>query len=209
MLIVPQVLFSGALLPIPTLNPVGQALTAIMPSRWAFEALTTQGGHGKMLVADACWKLPKEQRDALTEEQKNQCTCMGANIFKKCDFPGIRSYYDPAVDQPEPIKPDEPVLPDPPIGINVLTALPQYQSDLTKLLTDYRERLQTYQTDYTSWKEAHSKAIASAEARLEVEYDNFSPIYNVNIVSHWLILLLITGVLTVIILIIQKIKDVL
>jgi ABC-type multidrug transport system permease subunit len=38
-LIMPQVLFSGAILAVPSMNRVGEALSALMLTRWSFEAL--------------------------------------------------------------------------------------------------------------------------------------------------------------------------
>jgi hypothetical protein len=92
LLIVPQVLFSGAHLPAHKLNAMVQAQMDIMPSRWAFEALITQGEHGKDVAQDACWALPEDERQALTPEEKAPCACMGESIFSSCDFPGIQRY---------------------------------------------------------------------------------------------------------------------
>jgi len=39
MLCFPAVLFSGAILPLAAMAPVGRAISAIMPDRWAFEAI--------------------------------------------------------------------------------------------------------------------------------------------------------------------------
>src|SRR5262249_27716907 len=134
-------------------------------------------------------------------------------------------------DKPEPQPPDAPVigtlkLDDPPKPNSTsILALPKYISDLdaysnatkakiesfsadnTKKRQDFVDALKVYKDDDQAWQRAHSTAIKSAEARLEVEYDNFSDIYNVNVPSRWFTLLVIIVALTGIILGIQKVKD--
>jgi ABC-type multidrug transport system permease subunit len=39
MLCFPAVLFSGAILPVPVMTPLGRGISAAMPDRWAFEAI--------------------------------------------------------------------------------------------------------------------------------------------------------------------------
>ncbi len=98
LIIVPQVLFSGAHLPAHELNPVVRSQMDIMPSRWAFEALTSIGGHGQDLAQDACWTdLTREERAALSPEQKAECGCLGPGMFQQCSFPGLGEY---AADDP-------------------------------------------------------------------------------------------------------------
>ncbi|MCK9485563.1 MAG: ATP-binding cassette domain-containing protein [Dehalococcoidia bacterium] len=93
LIVVPQVLFSGAHLPAHELNPVVRSQMDIMPSRWAFEALTSIGGHGKDLANDACWTdLSREERAALSPEEKAQCACLGEGMFAQCAFPGLGEY---------------------------------------------------------------------------------------------------------------------
>ena len=97
--LVPQFLFSGALLSL-DLIPGGEAISVIMPTRWAFESFLNMSHIGDNLVADKCWALTTSERKALTTEQKQSCTCLGVNIFTSCgDFPGIRSqkYYNDSV----------------------------------------------------------------------------------------------------------------
>jgi hypothetical protein len=93
LLIVPQVLFSGAHLPVHKLNSIVRAEMNVMPSRWAFEALITSGGHGKAVADDACWaKTTAAERASLTAEQKGACACLGPNLFDRCPFPGIQAF---------------------------------------------------------------------------------------------------------------------
>jgi ABC-type multidrug transport system ATPase subunit len=113
--LVPQFLFAGALLP-RDLIPGGDAISAAMSTRWAFEALVSITGIGNDVIDDPCWQLPKNQRDDLTQEDKDRlgCRCMGRQMFEQCYFPGILSpdFYDTQVqaqlDAPEPFKPPTP-----------------------------------------------------------------------------------------------------
>jgi ABC-type multidrug transport system ATPase subunit len=100
LLIVPQVLFSGAHLPVHTMNPIVRQQMAIMPSRWAFEALITLGGHGKDVARDRCWQLNEAERAALSDEERAGCTCSGANLLETCNFPGIRAFAPAGVRDP-------------------------------------------------------------------------------------------------------------
>jgi ABC-type multidrug transport system ATPase subunit/predicted component of type VI protein secretion system len=83
---------------------------------WAFEALVRITGIGDDVVNDLCWQLPKDERDDLTQEDKELrgCQCMGQQMFEQCYFPGILSpdFYNPEVQAqlaaPEPVKPPTP-----------------------------------------------------------------------------------------------------
>jgi ABC-type multidrug transport system ATPase subunit len=133
--LVPQFLFAGALLPL-DIVPGGEQVSMVMPTRWAFESFVDSTGMGKTLAGDTCWALPKDQRRQLTDAQKAQCTCMGANLFTRCaNFPGILSpdIYGPQAqaaltqgDLKEPVQPTP--LPSPtflptPRPLNTPTAL--------------------------------------------------------------------------------------
>ena len=100
LLIVPQVVLGGALIPIPS------SVSTPISTRWAFEALTSISGAGSDVAADACWALPEGVRDAMSLEDKTTqgCRCMGVNALHQasCDFPGLGSFYDPVIDQPRP-----------------------------------------------------------------------------------------------------------
>jgi len=113
--LVPQFLFAGALLP-RDLIPGGEYISAITSTRWAFDSLVGISGIGDDVTNDPCWQLPKEQRDDLTQDDKDQlgCQCMGKQMFESCYFPGILSpsFYDAGtqaqLDAPEPEKPPTP-----------------------------------------------------------------------------------------------------
>ncbi len=112
--LVPQFLFAGVLLPL-KLIPGGEIISVIVPTRWSYEGFVRSTRMGEVLAADPCWKLPDEERDAMTDEEKDQCDCMGSHLFERCTgLPGLysASYYNEdtkaALEQEQPVKPAEP-----------------------------------------------------------------------------------------------------
>jgi len=103
--IIPQMVLSGAIMPVPT--PV----RAVASSSWAFQGIVAISGAGSDVARDSCWALPADERDNLTLDEKNSdCICMGDNALREdsCNFPGLGSYYDEAIDTADPLKPVEP-----------------------------------------------------------------------------------------------------
>jgi ABC transport system ATP-binding/permease protein len=128
--LVPQFLFAGSLLELETMRG-GMVISKGVTTRWMFEAFMKATGIGDQVVNDPCWSLPKEERLALTTEQKEQCACLGPNIFTQCGrMPGIltKDYYNDeaqsALEAPEPEKPIEPTRYPSPTSIPSPTALP-------------------------------------------------------------------------------------
>ncbi len=130
--IVPQFLYTGVLIPLEEV-PLGELVSYITPARWTFEAFVNTTGMGELLTRDECWALPKEQRSALTEEEKNQpgCPCMGTYLFQDCPgIPGLFSpeYYDDvaklALNQAEPQEPLQPDRLPTPTPVATPTRLP-------------------------------------------------------------------------------------
>ncbi|NJN24198.1 MAG: ABC transporter permease [Acaryochloridaceae cyanobacterium RL_2_7] len=111
--LVPQITFAGSILPLRVLGPVGQGLSQVTISRWAYESMIGLSNIGRSVADDACWLTPEEERDKWGDEEKKDCSCLGPNLFKQCRFPGLWKQYDAAVDQPEPPKPKEPGDPPP------------------------------------------------------------------------------------------------
>jgi ABC-type multidrug transport system ATPase subunit/predicted component of type VI protein secretion system len=113
--LVPQFLFAGALLP-RDLIPGGEYISAITSTRWAFDGLVRISGIGEDVISDPCWQLPSDERNDLTQDDKESrgCRCMGTQMFEQCYFPGIRNpdYYDEEtrakLAEPEPAKPPSP-----------------------------------------------------------------------------------------------------
>lgn len=136
--VVPQLLFGGMFVPLDQI-PFGEQISYAVFSRWTFEGFIVSTGIGDVIARDQCWKLPPEERSALTNEQKNspECPCMGENLFTECTgIPELLSpeFYDTvaqqALAQPEPSRPVQPTeLPTPtsmptPTRLPTPTALP-------------------------------------------------------------------------------------
>lgn len=160
MLMIPQIVLSGALIPLPNV------VTSIASSRWGFEAFMSITGVGSDVAADTCWKLPEDQQNALSLDDKLKagCRCMGVKVFDKnsCYFPGLGAYYDPAIDQPKPQEPasvgdppakpalpatpQEPANKNDPAAMNAyLEALKVQQATVQKLQSDYQAKIDAYQ----------------------------------------------------------------
>jgi energy-coupling factor transporter ATP-binding protein EcfA2 len=192
MLLVPQIVLSGALAPVP------ENISQIASTRWAFEGLIGIAGFGSDVAADKCWQLPEDLRDAMTLDDKAAagCTCMGVAIFKpgSCDFPGVGQYYEPEVDMAAPAKPlelgekpAEPVIPEapqPPADQNdqvemvkYLNALQAYQDEVALIQDEYKNQMtlyeaqadvyqaemEEYQKDLLEYETARNSAVEHAE----------------------------------------------
>jgi ABC-type multidrug transport system ATPase subunit/pSer/pThr/pTyr-binding forkhead associated (FHA) protein/ABC-type multidrug transport system permease subunit len=201
MFIIPQMVLSGAIMPLPT------PARAPASSSWAFQGIVAISGAGSDVARDSCWALPADQRDTLTLDQKNsQCICMGDNALRQnsCNFPGVGSYYDVAIDTKDPVKPAdsgpkpaEPVLPTKPAdpaSPNNLQALQAYLHDLNvyndqvaKLQDDYKQKIntwqdsqetykadiETYQKNLTELKVKRAVAVGAAESTIKKYKEDF------------------------------------
>jgi ABC-type multidrug transport system ATPase subunit/pSer/pThr/pTyr-binding forkhead associated (FHA) protein len=164
-LILPQIVLGGALIPIPT------PISAPTSSRWAFEALMSITGPGSDVAADQCWALPEDVRASMTIDQKveNNCTCMGPNMLKEesCNHPGLGQFYNPAIDGPPPVEPaplgeppPEPVIPERPVE-------PTDQSD-TVAMAEFFSALQVWEQQATTVQEEYKRQIEDFQTRAEV-----------------------------------------
>jgi ABC-type multidrug transport system ATPase subunit/pSer/pThr/pTyr-binding forkhead associated (FHA) protein len=202
LLIVPQIVLSGALAPVP------ENVSAVASTRWAFESFIGITGIGSDVAADPCWQLDAELREAMNVDDKAAygCRCMGTAIFApgSCNFPGIGQYYKPEIDQPAPVqpsplgeKPAEPEIPpapEPPTDQNdqvamvqYLNALQSYQDEVTLIQDQYRSemslyeaqaemyqaQMKDYQQDRLSYESARNSAIASAEGMIKSIKEEF------------------------------------
>jgi ABC-type multidrug transport system ATPase subunit len=191
LLILPQLVLSGALVPLPTY------ITAPTATRWGFQALTGIAGIGSSVSADACWLLPDEQRALLTAEDKQaNCSCLGTNLLRQesCNFPGLGDFYTPAIDEappeePPPLgeKPAEPVLPpqpeEPPDDADAV-AKAEYAAAVQTWLEEvqtiqeqskvefaayeaeaqiFQAQMVDYQTELINWQIARAAAVEPAE----------------------------------------------
>lgn len=202
LLIIPQIVLSGALAPVPSYA------SAPASTRWAFEGFIGITGIGSDIAADPCWQLAEDVRDAMTIDDKaaRGCKCMGISVFdeESCRFPGIREYYLEEVDldpPPEPAalrpKPAEPVIPPAPekpeneqdqvAMTQFMNALGAYQEDVNQIqelykgemsiyeaeADIYQAEMESYQKDYTAWEVARTSAVGGAEGLIESITDEF------------------------------------
>lgn len=101
LLVLPQIVLAGALVPLPGF------VTGVTSTRWAYQGFMAITGAGSDVAADACWTLSEEEQKALTTEQKvTNCRCLGPNVLRECNFPGVAASYSSVVDQPPPSPPD-------------------------------------------------------------------------------------------------------
>ena len=161
MMIVPLIVLSGALAPIPP------NISQVASTRWAFQSLLGIVGAGSDIAADPCWHLDKDLREGMNLDDKaaNQCTCMGVKVFDQttCSFPGVGKYFTAEIEQPEPIRPPDlppepaepiiPAAPPPPDDkfdqvkmAQYLNALSSYQNDVKDIQDAYRNQIDLYRS---------------------------------------------------------------
>jgi ABC-type multidrug transport system ATPase subunit/predicted component of type VI protein secretion system len=163
--IIPQVVLGGTLITVPDIA------SAPTSTRWAYEVLVSATGAGSDVAADACWDLPVEVRDnlSLDEKEARGCRCMGVAALdpQSCQFPGLGAFYDPALDQPEPVEPqsigDPPPQPELPIA-------PQQPTDQTDqaLMVQFFEDLKAYQDEVDRIQTEYKAQIDEYQARADV-----------------------------------------
>lgn len=176
--LVPQFMFTGVLLPLKQI-PGGEVISIIIPARWTFEGFVRATKMGEALAADACWMLPEDERNQLTDEEKDKCTCMGSHLFERCTgIPGLysKSYYDDetkaALAQDVPQKPVEPTslptltpyptltplptftpvatfTPLPPLGVGPYPDLPSYMAASQEQMSTYYDQRSQQEKDYS------------------------------------------------------------
>jgi hypothetical protein len=162
--LVPQLLFAGVLLPLEDIPfKLGTPISFVITSRWGFEAFVRASEVFDPLISDDCWvKKTKEERQELTDDDKQVCKCMGPQLYDGANcgkIPGIKSpdYYDQvaqnALAQAEPLKPVEPTTIPSPTPIFTPTPYPsptplsmeKYGQDQQS----YRDDVDKQQTDYS------------------------------------------------------------
>jgi ABC-type multidrug transport system ATPase subunit len=163
MLIVPLIVLSGALAPIPP------AVSSVASTRWAFQGLLGIVGMGSDVAGDPCWQLDKALSDGMTLEDKTyqQCRCMGVQIFSQasCNFPGIGDYYVDDLAKQPPIQPA--ALPDPPAEPKIPDAPPP-PSDADKFnqvkMVEYLNSLSAYQNNVKGIQENYRNEVSLYQA---------------------------------------------
>ena len=177
MLIVPLIVLSGALAPVPP------NISQIASTRWAFQSLLGIVGAGQDVAGDACWQLNEDQRDGMNLDDKAyfNCRCMGVQMFNEdvCSFPGTGSYFVEEITMPEPTEPPplpeqppEPVIPpapDPPADqydqvqmVQYLNSLSAYQDNVKDIQDNYRNQMDLYQAMAEVYKGQMKKYLEEA-----------------------------------------------
>jgi ABC transport system ATP-binding/permease protein len=197
-LTIPQLLLSGSIIPLSHLNLPFFLLSEVNPSRFAFETLLTSSGYGLDVASDPCWKLPADQRNSLSDVQKQSCPCMGDNIFSICRFPGIHAFYSYVIEQPRPAPP----LANSAINTIPVQPLPEQGETLNQFdakMNDYAAQMESYFGKYTAylsttreysdilanWQRNRSLIIGNAEGVIAEAIDHYGQAFNVNLMSHW------------------------
>ncbi len=201
LLIMPQIVLSGALVPLPG------TVSAPAATRWTFEAFMSITGVGSDVARDVCWALPEDLRKAMTlEERTNRCNCMGLNVLdqESCNFPGNGQFYDEVIEQERPIEPPplreappEPEIPPAPeqpadqsdsvAMAEYFEALQAYQDEVDAIQQAYKADVEAYQGEAAvfesamvayqeslfEWQAKRGAAVGPAEGTIEVFYTDF------------------------------------
>jgi ABC transport system ATP-binding/permease protein len=203
LLLIPQILFGGGVLPIETFGPPGRVLNTFALTKWPFETLVTLTGFGTDVARDKCWIKIGETKgtkpSSLTADEKKDCGCMGAPLFKSCHFPGIRNFYVPEIDQPEPVKPQEPKLSSSPSVAEQLA----YQKDIKV----YQDKMKTFQDAYKDWNLKTSRSISEAEGNINGLFTKFKQAFDVSVQLHLAIYALFVVGMLALTVVAQKVKD--
>ena len=223
LILIPQITFGGGLLPTNALGLPGKIISQVTPSKWAFESMVTITDLGQDVAEDECFsKLSEKQRNNLTEAEKNKrCSCLGPEVFKQCNFPGIKNKYTEAVDAKEPSQPKDPgPRPPKPESKGGCTEFSQcYRirfQQWEKNLKTYEDKVNKYKNEikgdwkakYSEWKQKRESAIGEAEGIIRKFYKDYGAMFKVNVVKDWGILGLIMGAVFGLILPVQKRKDI-
>ncbi|MFN3362058.1 MAG: FHA domain-containing protein, partial [Pseudanabaenaceae cyanobacterium] len=209
-LLIPQITFGGGVLPVRSLSGIGGIINQVTLTKWPFEALVTVSGIGKDVVQDQCWNLTKAEREQLTDVDKQEkCICLGENIFKYCQFPGILADYDAeSIDKPEPVQPKRPASPGK-IPSNPLE-MPDYEKKVDKFnrdLESWEKNMQKWRSDFSKWKEKRESLIGSAEGIISQIRDDYGQGFAVNIWGHMRNMIIQICFLVVLIFYLQKRRD--
>ncbi len=193
--LIPQITFGTGILPISALGDPAKLISNITISKWSFESMMTIARIGEDLAEDKClFDYSEKDRKNLKDSQKeSDCSCVGKNLFKKCQFPGIQDKYVTEVDAIEPKKPEDP-------GPFSTRRLESYKNKVNK----YKEDVNLWQDEYSKWKGKRESAIGEAEGIINKFYLDYGSAFNVNLSEHWQKLGLIIMVMLGLILVIMK-----
>jgi ABC-type multidrug transport system ATPase subunit len=197
--LVPQITFGGGMLPVDTFGPPAQLINRLTITKWSFESLVTISGMGRDIADDSYWKLSDEDRKKQTAEQKKNSQCLGAKMFKNCQFPGLMAKYDPVVDKPEPVKPADP---------GKAPSNPRKLNEYEKKVDKYKKDVDVWQKEYSEWKGKYEGAIKSGEGLIERFTKDYGGAFKVNLAWHWSMLGALMAAMFGILFVVQKRKDI-
>ncbi len=176
---------------------------------------------GKDVTEDPCWQKSEKERKKLSNEEREECKCLGPNIVKQCQFPGIEAKYDPVVDSPQPEKPQEPgTPPERPQKPKTQSwkaqqdyerSLDKYQDELEdyqKKVDEYQEKIDQWQEEYSEWKGKYESAIGEAEGIIGRFHKDYGSMFDVDLTRHWGIEGFLIAVMFSLLLGVQKRKDI-
>lgn len=89
LVLVPQIVFGGGMLPVSEFNTIGKAINQVMLTKYPFESLVAVSKLGSDVASDTCWRKTEEQRKELSTKEEAACNCYGEKLFTQCKFPGI------------------------------------------------------------------------------------------------------------------------
>lgn len=89
LVLVPQIVFGGGILPQAEFNPIGKTVNQLMLTKYPFESLVTLSALGEDVAKDLCWQKSEQQKKSLSEAQTAVCKCYGKDLFTECKFPGL------------------------------------------------------------------------------------------------------------------------
>lgn len=186
LLLVPMIIFSGGIQPVSGMGAGAKLISQVSVIRWPYEALVSLSGMGRDLIQDPCWQKDSETRKALTAAELQTCQCLGANVFRQCEFPGIRSRYNSAVDEPEPVKPTKPAdpgdVPDDPAAFATFRDTLRAYQDQMKI---YQQQITVWQDKFTDWQQRRSRSINEAEGLLDTFRKDHGALFNANVLTSW------------------------
>lgn len=167
LILVPQLLFGG-IIPAKQIGIPGKALGYVTTTKWTFESLIRISGMGDDIIADPYWS----SNGQTVNSGKDTCPCRGENIFRSCNFPGIRQYYVKEIDLPEPKKPEfeekkieKPGdFPAPPVTPSGDYQGGSWQKDIKKWtdldmkkwgdkVDKYQKDMESYKSDFTEYRD--------------------------------------------------------
>jgi hypothetical protein len=220
LLILPQFILGGLLLPLSLQNTMENTLASAMPARNAVNALISTSGYGRAVAADLCWQQPANVRENLTEAQKeNFCKCLGPNVFKSCAFPGALRFYTTQVDQPPAenpliqqniVPPNKPLLSPGESAEEFDNKVRDYALQVESVMGDINNKLtqlQDYLSKLADWENLRSLAVGKTEQLIGADFERFGSAYNLYLPLPWLALLAASLVFVFVLLVIQKGKE--